>query len=291
MKRRILKIGAILLILVGIALACYPWISEYLYEKQVDTILTDYQEEVEEIDNSEVEEAIRLAQEYNENLQRANVTLTDPFTEQITSASELDYYSILNQSESGIMAFVDIPKIDVYLPIYHGTTAETLEKGIGHLEMTSFPVGGTGTHAVISGHTGLNSAKMFTDLTALEVGDLFFIHVFSETLAYRVCDINVVLPEDTSLLSIQSERDLVTLVTCTPYGVNSHRLLVTGERTEYTEEVQEEAEEQVTISGETEWMTAYKKAILIGLGAAFVVIVICVCIDRFVVRRKQYRRW
>lgn len=288
--KKIKKIGAIILVLIGLSLALYPWISEFLYENQVDTILYEYEDVIEETDTSELDEMLQAAYEYNDALLHSNVTLTDPFTIAVTSDSRLDYYSILNLTSRGVMAFIDIPKIDVYLPVYHGTDATTLEYGVGHLENTSLPVGGESTHAVLSGHSGLNSAKLFTDLTSLEEGDLFFIHILSETLAYRVCDINVVEPDDTSLLTIQQGKDLVTLVTCTPYGVNTHRLLVTGERTEYTEEIEAEAEEQETIITGSQWMNAYRTAVLIAVAIILAIVIIGLLYKRHRVRQRILRR-
>lgn len=191
--------------------------------------------------------------------------MTDPF--ELVDAggkNDISYESTLDLDGSGLMCFVEIPKVDVYLPVYHGTSAEVLGKGAGHLEGSALPVGGIGNRPVISAHTGVNASKMFSDLTELEKGDLFFIHVLDEVLAYRVCEIQVILPEDTNSLVAENGRDLVSLLTCTPYGVNTHRLVVTGERTEYSEPVLAEAQEERKDTGESQWMQAYKKALLIS---------------------------
>lgn len=195
------------------------------------------------------------------------------------------YEDILKVNEEGMMGTVEIPKISVNLPIYHGTEKEILEKGIGHLKGTSFPVGGENTHCSLTGHTGLNSAKMFTDLTELEEGDLFFLHVLGETLAYEVCEIQVVLPDEVNSLYITKGKDLVTLITCTPYGVNTHRLFVTGERTEYTEEVYEEETEKKT--ADTQWMRSYTKAILIGLIIVLLLLLFIVFVKKLWENRKK----
>ena len=234
------------------------------------TLVESYESDNNDMDDSEKEEQLRLAREYNEALLKANIKLTDPFSLEDQAGGEFNYDSILNYNKNGVMGFIDIPKIDVYLPIYHGTSNEVLEKGIGHLENTSFPIGGESTHAVISGHTGLNSAKMFTDLTSMELDDQFYIDILGDTLAYKVINIEVVEPDDVSSLSIQDGKDLVTLVTCTPYGINSHRLLVTGERTEYIKD----EHDAYKVSGDTEWMKSYKRAILIGLALVIALFVI-----------------
>lgn len=268
--RLIKKIAPVVIMVIGLALVLYPWISEYLYEYGVQSLVESYESDNNDMDDSEKEEQLRLAREYNEALLKANIKLTDPFSLEDQAGGEFNYDSILNYNKNGVMGFIDIPKIDVYLPIYHGTSNEVLEKGIGHLENTSFPIGGESTHAVISGHTGLNSAKMFTDLTSMELDDQFYIDILGDTLAYKVINIEVVEPDDVSSLSIQDGKDLVTLVTCTPYGINSHRLLVTGERTEYIKD----EHDAYKVSGDTEWMKSYERAILIGLALVIALFVI-----------------
>ena len=268
--RLIKKIAPVVIMVIGLALVLYPWISEYLYEYGVQSLVESYESDNNDMDDSEKEEQLRLAREYNEALLKANIKLTDPFSLEDQAGGEFNYDSILNYNKNGVMGFIDIPKIDVYLPIYHGTSNEVLEKGIGHLENTSFPIGGESTHAVISGHTGLNTAKMFTDLTSMELDDQFYIDILGDTLAYKVINIEVVEPDDVSSLSIQDGKDLVTLVTCTPYGINSHRLLVTGERTEYIKD----EHDAYKVSGDTEWMKSYERAILIGLALVIALFVI-----------------
>lgn len=255
------KLIPILIIIIGLALVCYPWISEYVYEHGVQSLVQTYKEDSQSLDEEEKELILAQAHKYNELLLTSNIMLTDPFSLEDKNGDEYNYDSVLNYSGNGVMGFVDIPNIDVYLPIYHGTSNEVLEKGIGHLENTSLPVGGESTHCVLSGHTGLNSAKMFTDLTSMEIDDYFFLHVLGDSLAYKVIDISVVEPDDVSSLTIQEGRDLVTLVTCTPYGINSHRLLVTGERTEYDQQIYDSTPK----SNDTAWMGTYRQAILIGI--------------------------
>lgn len=242
----------------------YPWISNYLYENRADGEVSAYEEQVEKTDDSEKQEILKKAREYNNILTESKVQLTDPFDEEEAKDNGLDYNNILNVNGDGMMGFIDIPKINVYLPVYHGTSKVVLESGIGHLEGSSLPVGGENTHTVLSGHTGLSTKKLFTDLTEIKEDDLFFLHILGDVLAYKVISVDVVEPEDTTLLSIQKGKDLATLVTCTPYGVNTHRLLVTGERTEYNEKVQEEADSEKAPT-QSLWMKSYTKAITIGL--------------------------
>lgn len=242
----------------------YPWISNYLYENRADGEVSAYEEQVEKTDDSEKQEILKKAREYNNILTESKVQLTDPFDEEEAKDNGLDYNNILNVNGDGMMGFIDIPKINVYLPVYHGTSKVVLESGIGHLEGSSLPVGGENTHAVLSGHTGLSTKKLFTDLTEIKEDDLFFLHVLGDVLAYKVISVDIVEPEDTTLLSIQKGKDLATLITCTPYGVNTHRLLVTGERTEYNEKVQEEADSEKAPT-QSLWMKSYTKAITIGL--------------------------
>ena len=167
------------------------------------------------------------------------------------------------------MCYIDIPKISVYLPVQHGTGAETLEKSVGHVVGTSLPVGGSSTHTVLSAHSGMASSKLFSDIDQLEKGDVFYIHVLGEVLAYRVDNINTVVPTDTSLLQIEEGEDLVTLVTCTPFGINTHRLLVRGHRVPYVPE--QEAEIAEMQKATSSWTQHYLIGLGIGLGAATVI--------------------
>ena len=167
------------------------------------------------------------------------------------------------------MAYVDIPKINVYLPVQHGTDADTLERAVGHVVGTSLPVGGSSTHAVLSAHSGMASSKLFSDIDQLTEGDTFYIHVLGDTLAYRVDAINTVLPTDTHLLQIEDGKDLVTLVTCTPFGVNTHRLLVRGHRVPYVPE--QEATAAAEKPAASSWTRHYLTGLGIGLGAVAVV--------------------
>ncbi len=266
MRTKAQKIVAVLIVCFGLTMLFYPWFSNWLYSHSVDSDVQVYKEETEQVDHEQLESLLAAAHEYNKELADSRVSLTDPFVAAAESdGSDVSYEETLSLDDSGLMCFIDIPKISVYLPVYHGTSGTALEYGAGHLEGSSLPVGGEDTRAVISAHTGINSSKMFSDLTEMKEGDLFFIHVLDETLAYRVCDVKVILPEDTGSMIPEKGRDLVSLLTCTPYGVNTHRLVVTGERTEYSDEVMEEAEASKDDVGTSQWMLAYRRALMIGL--------------------------
>ena len=267
------KILVTLFIGASIVMMFYPWISNFVNQHQADITVDNYKKKEKSLSEEQKEEMWKKAQMYNADLAKNQVELTDPFVESKSAIkSGLIYNNLLNIDKSGMMCYLEIPCINVNLPVFHGTAASTLERGIGHLEGSSLPVGGKSTHAVLTGHPGLNNAKLFTDLTEVKEGDLFFLHTLGKDLAYRVIEIEVVLPEETQDLLIRKGKDLVTLITCTPYGVNSHRLFVTGIRTKYTPEEKENAKDDR--SKDSQWMNAYKKAAIIGLAIALAVIVL-----------------
>ncbi len=203
--------------LAGIAILAYPFVSNYINELHSSHVIQQLEQVLEHADDAELKRQRKLAEQYNESLRNPGDFSEFPY----------DYYEIL-AFPGGIMGYIDIPSIDVHLPIYHGTGEDVLAKGIGHLPGTAFPIGGEGNHSVLTGHTGLPSAKLFTDLTKLSVGDLFYINILGETFTYEVDQIKTVLPSEVSELLPTAGKDYCTLVTCTPYGVNSHRLLVRG---------------------------------------------------------------
>lgn len=265
----------------------YPWVCNWLYERGADSTVEAYEEKAAELEETDAEQMWELAQRYNERLAVSDVVLTDPFDFTDEDGTDLSYESVLAIDDSGYLCSVEIPKIDVSLPVYHGTSERVLKKGAGHLEGSSFPVSGESTHAVLSAHTGLSTAKMFTDLTELEEGDIFFLHVLDRTLAYEVCEIRIVLPEEVEYLSIQKGKDLVTLLTCTPYGVNSHRLLVTGKRTQVQDaETETAGSAGEGDSGSSQWMRSYRNAVLAGL---LLVLAACMAVKlcRFLIDVKQ----
>lgn len=267
------KILVTLFIGASLVMMFYPWISNFVNQHQADITVDNYKKKEKSLSEEQKEEMWKKAQMYNADLAKNQVELTDPFVESKSAIkSGLIYNNLLNIDKSGMMCYLEIPCINVNLPVFHGTAASTLERGIGHLEGSSLPVGGKSTHAVLTGHTGLNNAKLFTDLTEVKEGDLFFLHTLGKDLAYRVIETEVVLPEETQDLLIRKGKDLVTLITCTPYGVNSHRLFVTGIRTKYTPEEKENAKDDR--SKDSQWMNEYKKAAIIGLAIALAVIIL-----------------
>lgn len=214
----------------------YPVISNVMNSSKAGVVINDYSSEVASNPVNKNENLIEEARNYNNGLSTVNIV--DAFTNPKENESE-EYKSILNINDNGMMGYLDIPKIDIKVPIYHGTSNEVLQKGVGHLEGSSFPVGGESAHSVLSAHSGLPSARLFTDLNQLKVGDMFYIYILDQVFAYKVDQVLVVEPADVDALDLQKGEDYVTLVTCTPYAVNTHRLLVRGTRVEYSPEVLE----------------------------------------------------
>ena len=277
---------AVLAFLIALGITLYPMISTWYNERHQAEVHIHYQEKVEQVDNTKLIEAKELAVAYNQTI-LPGAQDEDSFSkEALLSASE-NYGSLLNLAGDGIMGYVEIPTIGVTLPIYHGTNNSTLERGVGHLLGSSLPVGGESTHSVLTAHSGMASAKMFSDLDRLKKGDIFFLDVLGEKLAYQVDQIKTVLPYDTTFLQTEIGNDLCTLVTCTPFGVNTHRLLVRGTRIEY-----EEAEVIVEEKLETEepvkstWEQQYLQGILIGIGAV-VILGLGLLVFWFVRRRRR----
>lgn len=231
MKKKLMNIFVVILVLGGVALLAYPYANFLISQQRQSYVTQDYNDSLAKLTAEQLASEWERVQAYNDALS-TNV-LYDPFASG-EREMDLDYLSLLNIEENGVMSRVKIPRISVDLPIYHGTSTKTLEKGIGHLEGSALPVGGEGTHAVLTGHTGLNTAKLFSDLTELELGDEFYIYTLGQILAYRIDSIIVAKPTDVDTLFAVKGKDYVTLVTCTPYGINSHRLLVRGERVDYT---------------------------------------------------------
>ena len=268
------KFFSILIIICGVLLASYPWISNYVNERAADGEINVYEENVQNMDEDKLKKYLLDAQEYNAALLDTRIALIDPFDAEFNKLyKDTPYNNLLNYDSQGIMGFLEIPAIKVKLPIYHGTSPTVLQKGVGHLEGSSLPVGGESTHSILTGHTGLNKAKLFTDLTSVQKGDKFFVSVLGQKMAYVVDDINVVLPDDTSRLQVVEGKDYVTLITCTPYGVNDHRLLVRGIRTEYTEK-DYEGEQKKDSTKDSLWISAYKRALAIGVVAVLVLAIL-----------------
>lgn len=246
----------------ALGLMLYPLAGELVSEKYHSDVETTYTAAIEDTDAAELTAQREAAEQYN-----AMLSGTASISEGEASASPLPYAEQL--TVGGVICYIDIPKINVYLPVQHGTGAETLEKSVGHVVGTSLPVGGSSTHAVLSAHSGMASSKLFSDIDQLAEGDVFYIHVLGEVLAYKVDAIHTVLPTDTSLLQIEDNKDLVTLVTCTPFGVNTHRLLVRGHRVPYVPEQEVPAATEKPVA--SSWTQHYLTGLGIGLGAVAVI--------------------
>mgnify|MGYP000549107041 FL=1 len=249
MKKKSSKIVIILIFLAGLSLLLYPFIANQWNNHRQKQLIGNYESVIsdkEAAGNIDYAAEMKKAEAYNDALLPS--ILPDSFAvADASTETDSSYEDSLNIAGDGMMGIVEVPKIAIKLPIYHGTGDEVLQKAAGHLEGSSLPIGGESTHAVISAHRGLPSASLFTDLDQLEIGDHFLIHVLDETLCYEVDQILVVDPEDTSALAVEDGEDLVTLLTCTPYGVNTQRLMVRGHRVPYEE--QAVADEQTPLSG------------------------------------------
>lgn len=287
-KRRIVRIIIVLLlIVVGLGIMCYPFIANYLFENRNDSVIQTYNDKViNSVDEEEKSAELEKARVYNDKIYRGHVQLHDPFNEELIGNSEEEYMDLLRVDETDVMGFIRIPCIDVELPIYHGTSAEVLEAGVGHMEGTSLPVGGINTHSVLTGHTGLSSAKLFTDLIQMEEGDLFFLRVFGEDLAYEVDQILVVEPTDQDDLYVVDGKDYCTLLTCTPYGVNSHRLLVRGVRVPYVEEYNEDSN-FIRKESESTWMWEYQRALVLSISLLVVIVILYLIISKLRDRKRS----
>lgn len=279
MKQKLLFLAVSLLFLTGVGLVLYPVVSDWYIGRHQASVVASYDEEAARLSQEQIETELARAHAYNDSL-LGNVVLTDPFDAEGLAEQNTEYDDLLNINGDGVMGSIDIPRVDIYLPIYHTTDAEVLAKGAGHLKNSSLPVGGTGTHAIISGHTALPSAELFNNLSDVEKGDVFYIHVLNETLAYEVDQIKVVLPDNIEDLFIDRNEDYVTLVTCTPYGINSHRLLVRGRRIPY-----EEAE-AITPIQQVEEGFRYKSA-YVAAGVVAGAILLAVILSAIIKRRKQ----
>lgn len=277
--------AAILILLVGVLAVCYPiWANRHAAQAK-SSVITDYNAVVEEKSNEDLLEAIQSAQEYNDMLYTGEYSPLTP--------EENGYYNELNILANGVMGYIDIPKINVSLPIYHGIGDRELRSGCGHMPQSSLPVGGDNTHSVLSSHSG-STSKLFTDLELMDIGDTFYIHILDVTLAYEVESIDVVLPTEIEKIKIEAGRDLCTLLTCTPYGVNTHRLLVTGHRIDYTEPEEDTAagsgavpEPQPESMLPSTWH--YLQGILIGLGVSVGALGIVLAVH-FIRRKKEGRK-
>lgn len=288
--RKMLTIAcAILVFLFALGITLYPLISNWYNGRHQSEIHTQYLEVLRQVDNSEIILAERYANEYNAAIS-PGTQLSDAFSKEALLWASEDYEDLLNLAGDGIMGYIEIPMIQVNLPIYHGTDSKTLDIGVGHLLGSSLPVGGKGTHTILTGHSGMATQKMFSDLDKLELGDVFYLQVLDETLAYRVDAIHTVLPYDTSFLGITEGEDYCTLVTCTPFGINTHRLLVRGTRIPYEEAEVITAEKlQVEDAPASTWEQQYIKGLLLGTAAVVVISVFCIWGSHFQKCRRRKR--
>lgn len=269
-KITIKDIIRLLVLLVAFAVLLYPTYSRYLNEKNGSKVVSEYDEKSVKLSHAEKEQMFADARAYNQEM-LGNIDLIDPFSQTEPEVDER-YESLLNVEGSGMMGYVKIPKINVELPIYHGTSESVLQAGVGHFQGTSLPVGGDSTHTVLTGHRGLPDKTLFTNMDKMEVGDIFYIKVLDATLAYEVDQILTVLPEDTEALSIVPGQDYATLVTCTPFAINTHRLLVRGHRIPYEEANKKEPDTEIKpeLSFTTKVLIVTIIVIFIGLVGAII---------------------
>ena len=275
-KDTLWRLARLLVILLGIGILVYPSLSEYLSELNGSRATASYDDSVLQMEQARLDQLLAQAQEYNRQLagtSTGKAPLSDDEGNPVTPES---YWDLLNVDSAGMMGYIEIPKLNTTIPIYHGTSEAVLQVGVGHLQNTSLPVGGESTHAALSGHRGLPTRSLFTDLDQMEVGDRFYIKVLNETLCYTVDQILTVLPHEMDALAIEEGKDYVTLITCTPYGINSHRLLVRGVRTPY--DPQQHQNEIAESTSYLSSMPAQYRHLLIG-----VVVLVAVLLLRFLV--------
>lgn len=269
--RNIIRVFIVLILLAGLAILLYPTVANYFNTMQQSETVTHYIENVSKLKQEEYNKLLSDARDYNDKLVKTGIR------KYVLSDSELEYYEgLLNINKDGMMGYVDIPSINVNLPIYHGSNEAVLQFAAGHIEWSSLPVGGKGSHCVVSGHRGVPSAKLLSNIDKLEIGDYFILHVLNEKFTYQVDDIKTVLPDEIEQIQIDSDKDLSTLITCTPYGVNTHRLLVRGKRVPNLTDEQYEKEKAKS-----------NNYLFIVFAIAFIIaIVLCVI---FLIRRKKRR--
>lgn len=271
------------MLVVAFAVLLYPTVSSYVNEKNGSKVVSNYDAESVRLSNAEKEKMLEDARAYNKEM-LSNIDLIDPFSQGETNIDER-YESLLNMDGSGMMGYIRIPKIKVEIPIYHGTSESVLQAGVGHFWGTSLPVGGESTHTVLTGHRGLPTKTLFTNIDKLVEGDVFYIKVLDETLAYKVDQILTVLPEETEALSIVPGQDYATLVTCTPYAINTHRLLVRGQRIPYEEAVKIEKNTSTGIE-----LSFTTKVLIVTIGIIFIGLMIAMLYSLYDKRRRK-KKW
>lgn len=266
----------IVLFIAGLAIYLYPYVSDKWNQYVNSRLVQNYQEKISDEDDDENNKKKTIAaDEYNREIANRGGCVVNAYENRQSD----EYDSLLSQNGTGMMGYIEIPKIKVSLPIYHYSSDDVLDRGVGHIHGSSLPVGGNNTHTVLTGHRGLPTSRLFTDLDQIEKGDRFYIHVFGRDLAYEVYDIRTVLPDQTESLTIEEGQDLATLVTCTPYGVNTHRLLVTGRRCEYDLEEKQEEEAAGKAASVASKITP-QNALVLGLFVFMAVLIVSMCIAK-----------
>ena len=287
MKRKISTFLFGLLFLIGFGILSYPTVSNQWNTYRQNQLISSYDNTIQDMESEDFTSEWEKANAFNDTIQQNNL-YGDVFGEDENDIKDTEYWKILNVADDGVMGYLSIPKINIKLAIYHGTGDKDLQTGVGHLNGTKLPIGGESTHSVLAAHRGLPSAKLFTDIDQLEVGDKFYIHVLDEVLAYKVDQILPMVDKDDhetleKALQIEEGKDQVTLFTCTPYGVNSHRLLVRGTRVPYNGE--EDATESVTDSMVKAIQNYYMLYLILGLSITILVIILL----RFLSKRKAHK--
>ncbi len=261
MRQKLILALAVTLLVFAVLLVCFPFLSNIYQEHTKAEIFTNYSQAVEHTAREDIHIAMEKAEEYNEALTPGNAQFLPEKLAELSAS----YEDLLLIGDSEVMGYVEISKLDVTLPIYHGTESKTLEHGCGHLLGSSLPIGGKGTHSILTAHSGLASQKMFSDIDLLEIDDVIKIKVLDRTLVYKVIEKKVVLPEETENIEILPDLDILSLVTCTPFGINTHRLVVTAVRTSDAQMYNQEAKNTSLISQESIWEQEYLKGLSYGL--------------------------
>ena len=287
MKRTVSGILFGLMFLVGFGVLIYPTVSNQWNTYRQSKLITSYEEVVQEKEEEDFSEEWELARDFNESIEYIAI-YGDAFGTEVTDLENTEYWKILNVANDGVMGYLSIPKINVKLAIYHGSEEEVLQTGIGHINGTKLPIGGESTHCVLSGHRGLPSARLFTDLDQMEKGDMFYVHVLDETLAYQVDQILDMVDKDDAealqaALALEEGEDYISLFTCTPYGVNSHRLIVRGTRVPYT------GEEHVEVTAPEAVVKSIQNYYMIYLILGFAVTLLVIVIMKYAMNRRNRR--
>ena len=292
MKRKLINLLFALIFLIGFGIFAYPAVSDQWNAYRQSKLISTYEEVMSELEPEDYSREWGTARAFNDAIAQ-NDFAGDAFGSGDTDIEDTEYWKVLNAAENGVMGYLSIPKIDVRLSVYHGTADDILQTGIGHVSGTKLPIGGDGTHSVLAAHRGLPSAKLFTDLDQMEPGDRFYIHILDEVFAYEVDQILPMIDKDdldalTGAMQVVPGEDYVTLLTCTPYGVNSHRLLVRGSRTAYNGE--EEAEEKTPVGNMVESVQSYYMLYLVLILAMILLMGIFIMTGKGVRRKKDSKR-